>query len=233
MSSEEETQEKKEETKKKGIQEVTLRSYSKVIFFYPLFFASLVLWILQFIYGDPIALFGFIWMIFFAANLFVVAFDFGSTKFFILLLAIVIIALLVIFLVLPNVEISGLPAPGEFNIEMTSMFYLIVTVILGFILLLIIIAAHLNYWKIERNEIYHKTGLLADANRYPVRDLRIKKEITDVFEFLVLRAGSITLYTGKGEDFRLPTVPNVNNKIEDLNYLLSHVKVEIDELDKQ
>ncbi|TXT59062.1 MAG: conserved membrane protein of unknown function [Promethearchaeota archaeon] len=231
MSSEEE--QKTEEKKKEKINVVTLRNYSKVIFFYPLFFASLVLWILQLIYGDPVALFGFIWMIFFATNLFVVAFDFGSTKFFILLLAIVIVALLVIFLVLPNIEIGGIPAPGEFNIEMTSQFYLIVTLIIGFILLFIIIAARFNYWKIERNEIYHKTGLLADAERYPVQNLRIKKEITDVFEFLVLRSGAITLYTGKGDDFHLATVPNVNTKIENLNYLLSHLEVEIDELDKQ
>lgn len=232
MSSEEETQEKKEETKKKRIQEVTLRSYSKVIFFYPLFFASLILFILQWIKGDPVALFGFIWMIFFAANLFVVAFDFGSTKLFILVLAIVIVALLVIFLVIPNIELSGLPVPGEFNIEMTTQFYLVVTLILGFLLFFIIIAARFNYWKVERNEIYHKTGLLADAQRYPIQDLRIKKEITDVFEFLVLRSGSITLYTGKGEDFRLPTVPNINKKEEQIDYLLSHLEVEVDQLDK-
>jgi len=210
MNSEKEKQ--KSEEKTKSITKVTLRSYSKTIFFYPLIFTSLILWIIQVIYGDSVALLGFIWIIVFAVNLFVVTFDFESKKFFILLLLIVILVLLVIFLVLPNIEITGLPTPGEFNIVMTSQFYLIVTLVLGFILLFIILASRFNYWRVERNEIYHKTGLLADAERYPIGNLRIKKEITDIFEFLALRAGAITLYLGKEQDFRLQTVPNINKK---------------------
>ena len=214
---------------------MTLRNYPKVIFFYPLFFTSLILWLLQLAItqgGTPIALFGFIWMIVFFINLVIIGFDFSSTKFFILLLIVIIFVLLFFFLVLPNITIEAIPLPREYNIEMTDQFYLVTTLLLGFILLIVIISTRFDYWIIERNEIYHKKGILADADRYPTGSLKLKKEITDVFEFFILKAGSLKLYV-KGDDFRLPTVLNINKKIEKINTLLSHLEVEIEDINNK
>ena len=50
---------------------VILREFPKTIFFYPLFFTSLVLWLLQTIVGiQPVSIFGFIWVVVFFVNLF-------------------------------------------------------------------------------------------------------------------------------------------------------------------
>ena len=133
------------------------------------------------------------------------------------------------FLVLPNMTIP-FPA-GEFNLELTANFYLVITLVLAFILGLVVISARFDYWKIERNEIYHKTGLFANAERMPTRSLRILKEIPDVFEFFALRAGSITLMPGHGDVIHLNTVLNINKKQEQIDYLLSHMSIETDELD--
>ncbi|TFF87582.1 MAG: hypothetical protein EU549_04485 [Promethearchaeota archaeon] len=218
--------------------EVLLRNYPKVIFFWPLFFTSLILWVIQLIInafgGVPNLWLSNFWLLMFFVNLFVVSFDFSSTKFFILILAIVVISLIVVFLVLPN-----LPAAGggggvilTFNVALTSEFYLIMTIIFGFILAIILINSRFSYWKIERNEIYHKSGIFSSAERYPVEALRIRKEIPDVFEFLILRAGSITLLPGRSEEvIYLPTVLNVNKKADKIDHLLSHVSVEPDEVD--
>jgi hypothetical protein len=218
-------------------EEVMLRNYPKIIFFYPLFFTSLILWIIQSVMGllgyGPNPWLSNFWLLVFFVNIFVVAFDFGSTKFFILILAIVVISLIVVFLVLPNLPVGGGGGMAiSFNVALTSEFYLIMTLIIGFILAIIIINARFNYWKIERNEIYHKSGIFSAADRYPVETLRIRKEITDVFEFLILRAGSITLLPGRSEEvIHLPTVLNVNNKAEKIDRLLSHISVEPDEID--
>ncbi|NIQ04867.1 MAG: hypothetical protein GWO20_03765 [Candidatus Korarchaeota archaeon] len=219
--------EEQKTTKKRERDNVILRNYSKVIFFYPLFFVSLVLAILQMLNVGPVAIYGFVWMIVFAANLFVMAFNFSSTKFLVLLLILIIIALLFTFLVAPNVELGRIPMPQQFNIEMSMQFYFTITLILGFILLLVLISTRLDYWVVEQNEVYHKQGIFAEENRYPTRNLRIKKKIPDVFEFLTLAAGSITLYLGEDEDIHFPTVPKVNAKIERLNVLLSEIEVEI------
>lgn len=224
------SEEKPAEKKKTMPQEIILRSYPKVIFFYPLLFTSAILWLIQAFFSEPVAGLGYFWMIVFFANLWVIAFDFSSSKFFILVLAIVVIVLLLIFFLLPNltVEDSGVE---PFNIGITAEFYMVMTIILAVILGLVVLGAQFDYWKVERNEIYHKKGLFSQAERWPVRSLRIKKEIPDVFEFFALRAGSITLIPSKDTIIPLHTVLNINKKAEQIDYLLSHLHVEVDQID--
>ncbi len=208
---------------------VFLRNYPKVIFFYPVFLTSLVLWIIQFVIGDdPNYILGYVWTAVFFTNIFVVAFDFSSTKFFILILLIVIVLVAMIFLILPNVDLGGSGDP--FNIGITAEFYFIMTIILGLVLGIVVLNARFNYWKIEQNEIYHKSGIITSAERYPAGNLRIRKTITDVFEFLFLRAGSITLLPGKTDEvIVLPTVLNINKKADRIDKLLSYISVDEDE----
>lgn len=216
------------EKKTKPITEVCLRSYPKVIFFWPMTLVSLIMWLFQMLDPSPIAWCGNLWLAVFAINMFIVAFDFSSTKFFVLVLVIVVVVLLVIFLA-PSL-IGGLPTLS-FNLGLTASFYLVVTIIMAIILGLVILGARFDYWKIERNEIYHKAGIFSSAERFPTKSLRIKKEIPDVFEFFILRAGSITLMPGHGDVVNLPTVLNINKKQNQIDYLLSHISIEPDELD--
>jgi hypothetical protein len=217
------------EKKSKPITQVILRSYPKVIFLYPLLIVSFILWLLQMLYPDPIPGFGTLWMIVFFVNLFIMAFDFSSAKFFVLLMIVVILVLLLFFLILPNLNISfsGL----SINLGITAEFYLITTLVLVFILGIVVLSSRFDYWKIERNEIYHKKGIFSSAERIPTKSLRIMKEIPDVFEFFALRAGRITLAPGHGDVIPLNTVVNVNKKQNQIDYLLSYVSVESDELD--
>ncbi|MFO8017975.1 MAG: hypothetical protein R6U96_05025 [Promethearchaeia archaeon] len=215
-----------EASPKDDVEQVTLRNLSKAIFFYPLFFTSLVLGLIQMFVGEPIPILANFWISIFFLNLFVIAFDFNSTKFFVLILGIIVIALLVIFLVFPNIDLPEIDI--EFTIVMSAEFYLVMTILLGIILGLIILSSRFDYWTIERNEIYHKTGLLGDAKRYPMENFRFEKEIPDVFELLSLKAGSITLKPDRQTSIRLRTVVNVNEKEEQLDYLLSRKHVQVD-----
>ncbi len=210
--------------------EIFFRTYPKVIFFYPLLVTSLILWLIQSIIVTPNQVLGYVWFIVFFINIFVTAFDFSSTKFFVLILAIVIIVLIVVFLVLPNFSVSF----GDFsiNIAMSYQFYMLMSLILAFILGIVILSTRFEYFKIERNEIIHKRGIFSSAERFPVKSLRFKKEIPDVFEFFMLRAGRFTIMPGKADEVMiLPTVLNINKKEEQLDWLLSHVSVEPDEVD--
>jgi hypothetical protein len=223
-----------DEKKKKPVQPVTeviLRSYPKVIFFYPLLFTSLILWPIQFVLGAPAQWLGAFWMIVLFCNLFVIAFDFSSSKFFILILAIVILILVGIFFIYP-IYSGPTISEIEFNLGITYEFYMTITIILGIVLLFVIVDAFFDYWKVERNEIYHKKGIFSAAERYPVKSLRLKKTIPDVFEFFILRAGSIVLMPGRADEIiALNTVLNVNKKADQIDFLLSHISVEPDEID--
>ena len=159
-----------------------------------------------------------------------IAFDFSSTKFFVLIMAIVIVILVLLFLVVPSIpaiSLSGL----AMDLNLPYGFYMVMALVLLFILGFVVISCQFNYFKVERNEIYHKSGIFSTAERIPTKSLRLKKEIPDVFEFFVLRAGSITLMPGHGEVIHLSTVLNINNKQDKIDEMLSHIHVEIDELD--
>ena len=209
--------------------EIYIRSYPKVIFFWPLLITSFVLWLIQ-AFNDPNTMLGYVWFIVFFVNLFVTAFDFSSTKFFVLILAIVVVVLILVFMVLPRFSISltGL----EIDLTLTWQFYMVMTIILLFILGIVIISTRFEYYKIERNEIIHKKGIFSSAERFPSKSLRFKKEIPDVFEFFMLRAGKFTIMPGKADEVMiLPTVLNITKKEKQLDWLLSHVSVEPDEVD--
>ena len=209
--------------------EIYIRSYPKVIFFWPLLITSFVLWLIQ-AFNDPNTTLGYVWFIVFFVNLFVTAFDFSSTKFFVLILAIVVVILILVFMVLPRFSISltGL----EIDLTLTWQFYMVMTIILLFILGIVIISTRFEYYKIERNEIIHKKGIFSTAERFPSKSLRFKKEIPDVFEFFMLRAGKFTIMPGKADEVMiLPTVLNISKKEKQLDWLLSHVSVEPDEVD--
>ncbi len=210
--------------------EIFLRNYPKIIFFYPLLVTSFILWLIQ-SFIAPNTVLGYIWFIVFFINIFVTAFDFSSTKFFVLILAIVIVLLIVVFLVLPNFAFSLTGV--QLDIALTWEFYALMTLILAFILGIVVISSRFDYYKIERNEIIHKAGIFSSAERFPVKSLRFKKEIPDVFEFFMLRAGRFTIMPGKADEVMiLPTVLNINKKEEQLDWLLSHVSVEPDEIDQ-
>jgi len=215
---------------KKQPTEIFLRTYPKVIFFWPLLITSLILMFIQAVIG-PSPVLGYVWFIVFFVNIFVTAFDFSSTKFFVLVLAIVIFLLILVFLVLPNfaLNITGI----QLDLALPWEFYMVMTLILAFILGIVVLSTRFEYFKIERNEIIHKKGVFSSAERFPVKSLRFKKEIPDVFEFFMLRAGKFTIMPGQADEVMiLPTVLNVNKKERQLDFLLSHVSVEPDEIDK-
>jgi len=218
------------EKKVKHPNEIFIRSYPKVIFYWPLLITSLILWVMQAVVETPSLELGYAWFIVFFINIFVTAFDFSSTKFFVLILAIVVVLLLVVFLVLPNfsVDLTGI----EIDLGLPWQFYMVMSIILVFILGIVVISTRFEYYKIERNEIIHKKGIFSSAERFPVKSLRFKKEIPDVFEFFLLRAGSMTIDPGHSDEVMiLPTVLNINKIEKNLDWLLSHVSVEPDEVD--
>lgn len=209
------------------INNVIIRSYPKVLFFFPLFFSSMTFWLIQSVMATEIKWLGFLWIVIFTCNLVVVAFDIGTMKFLIVILGTIIALFLFVFFCW-EWFIVWIFLPSDFTLGITTIFYTLMTFIIGAMLIGIIIESYFDYWKLERNEIYHRKGFFT-AERYPSKNLRIKKEVTDVFEFLVLRAGALTLNMGK-EIVYLPTVLRINKKAEQIDYLLSHISVEPDEL---
>jgi len=212
---------------------IYLRSYSKAIFLFPLFLTTIILWILQYFLNEsakPVPWLGFVWILIFFINIFAVSFDISTTKFLIIILIFIIVLVLSIFLILPSTlnafykEVEHI----EFNIGMNEDFYMVMTLILGIVLLITIITPRFNYWKLERNELYHKRGIFVEADRYPTKSLKYKKLIPDILEFFLLGAGSITFIIDKSDTEHLSTILRINNKAKRIDSLLSQIEVEVE-----
>jgi len=210
---------------------VIVRSYPKVVYFYLTWIASFVCMLLQ---PDNVTeatlgrseLIGQIWMSLFTFNVLVISFEFSRIRS-------VAISFLIIAFVLGASQLGWLDNITDFlqglGLVMNKAFYGCIGIIFSIIFLLVFINTRFSYWEIQPNEILHHHGFLGDVHRYPTRGLRMKKEITDVLEYILLRAGTLVL-DPQGEE-RPIVLENVIglNKVEDkIQRLLGTLKVRLD-----
>lgn len=249
----EEKHEKKEEKKEKEKAKVRtppksidVREYSKILLFYPLFFFSIISWIIvKFIGGTPYlngagtitippepadGILAIIWIGIFFSNIFVVAFNFPTAKFFILFLVLVVVVLIVMLLYLggflPKVNSGGI-LEDFLNASMNSTFYSLISWSLGIILLFALLGARLRYVHIEENEVFIKTVMMGKEERYPTNSMKYTKEIPDVFEFLILGAGRMTFTFGQNMIITVNTIPRVNKIAEKIDLMGDFLQVSI------
>lgn len=168
--------------------EVIVHPLPKVIFFYPLWIASVVFALVP----DPGVLSGQIWLSVFFFNLLVVAADFNEDRSLIFGLGgIATVLALLYFGVLGNVGswLAGLQP------TMNHTFYSVIAG--GFTLFFIIVwlRSRLDYWTFRPNEVVHRSGLFPKMKRYSTEDLRWDKEVPDVLERILAGSGRIILTT--------------------------------------
>jgi hypothetical protein len=221
---------------------IKLRSYPKAIFLWPIILYTAIAWLIQMLVSPYIAILtaselnnmlALVWLMTLFLSLLILSFEFRSLTTFIIIIVITIGLLLGIFLLLPvlGININELEII-EFELYLPTEFYMTLTIMFLFIYLMIIIVNQFSYYKVERNEIYYKKSLFSGIVRFPTKNLRIKKEVTDVFEFFILRSGRITLLIGNVEIGVLNNVLNVNKKVFEIDRLLSSIHVEEVEVDK-
>jgi hypothetical protein len=64
----------------------------------------------------------------------------------------------------------------------------------------IFLRTRFDYWTLSSGELVHRRGFLGETERFSTAGLKLRKEITDVLEYLVLGAGRIVL-TIPGQPF--------------------------------
>lgn len=215
----------KPKKEKSAINRVKITSYPKVIYLWPTWAASFIIWLITVLtsglngFADPIAT--WIWMFFFIFNLFVVSFDFSAGK-ILLVVAFVLVLSIVLF--------SGwiIPSLALPSMSIQALFYLVITIIFSVIYLLLFITRQVNYLEVTSQQIIYHVGLLADERRYPAPSIQFEKKTEDVFEYLIPPfCGRLVLKTERGESVEiLETVPLIKKKLSDIREVLEHLKVE-------
>lgn len=216
---------------------VFLVSYPKIIFLYPMLVVSLVAAVylslarqtLDMTNTGAIVL-SVVFLGTMATNLVVLAFDFPRTTSLTLFFVVVTAALgcVLLFVLKPEVFPYVARTLAGFHPFANAPFYWGFAAILGLIMLGAIIDARFDYWEARPNELLHRKGIWGDLDRFPAPGLRIDKEISDVFEYLLLRSGRLILHIGsERRAVVLDNVPFIKKKEEALTRMLGALQVEI------
>jgi len=109
-----------------------------------------------------------------------------------------------------------------------SAFYFCFFTMMALIYIGVLISVQFDYWEVRPNELLHHHGVLSDLERYSAPHLRIEKEITDVFEYFLLRGGRLILHpTQERRAIVLENVFFINSKETKITRMLGALQVQV------
>ncbi|OYP34467.1 hypothetical protein CGZ80_15080 [Rhodopirellula sp. MGV] len=213
--------------------------YPKFVFMYPTlivsFIASLVLWFTGDTTINPaedqtaVMVTG-MFLAVLMANMFVIVFDFPRATSLTLMFVVTSIAmgLWLLFLsrpgLLPAIEgwVRGIRPVAN------ATFFMCMTIGMGLMYAAVFVSTRFNYWELSNNELLHHHGMLSDLKRYPAPNLRVDKEINDVFEYALLGAGRLILHPAtEKRAIVLDNILFVGTKEAEMTKMLGSIKVQI------
>lgn len=213
---------------------VLLVGHPKVVFLYPTFFAAIWAGIFTALFGEAhpsaehmvtLAFLGIL-----TINMAVLTFDFPRTTSLTLFffLAFMGMATFLTFHFKPEL----LPIVGSMISALkpaaNAHFYFLFAGVLLLLFIGVMIAVRFDYWEVRPNELLHHHGFLSDLKRFPAPNLRIDKEINDVFEHLLLGSGRLILHSR--DESRAIVIENVlfiNRKEQQLTQMLGSLQVSL------
>ncbi|MDA8698377.1 hypothetical protein N9M41_07850 [Rhodopirellula sp.] len=218
---------------------VLLVPYPKFVFMYPTLIVSAIAAIVLQIFGlhsvnpDENTIAVVVTGIFFVVlmlNTFILVFDFPRAT------SLTLFAMTVSFVLGSWILIIAKPSllPAIANLltwvrpVANASFYLCITVGMMILYAAILIKVRFDYWELSNNELLHHHGFLSDLKRYPAPNLRVDKEINDVFEYMLLGAGRLILHpTTEKRAIVLDNILHVSGKEKQLTRMLGAIKVQI------
>ncbi len=216
---------------------IYLVSYPKVVFLYPSFLMALFAGVFLSFISDKqpnptsttevaISL-GF--LIILGINLVVLGFDFPRTTSLTLFFcaATAVLGLALLFTFKPNLIPSLTGILTALQPVANPTFYYLFAGVLGAIYVVIMISVRFDYWEVRPNELLHHHGVLANLERIPAPQLKINKEIVDVFEFMLLRSGRLILERDNERPIVLDNVLFINKKEAELTRMLGALQVSL------
>jgi hypothetical protein len=111
-----------------------------------------------------------------------------------------------------------------------ATFFIVFSCVMMMIYAAVFISVRFNYWEVRPNELLHHHGFLSDLKRYAAPNLRVDKEINDVFEYLLLRSGRLILQpSSERRAIILDNVPFISTKEQAITAMLGALQVQVRE----
>jgi len=218
---------------------IYLVPYPKIVFLYPTFVAALLAAIcFSFVHFPPdpestfIGVVSILFQFVLAVNLVVLAFDFPRTTsltvfFFV---AAVVMGLILLFTFQPDLLPAVTGFLKHYRPLANATFYWSFAGILGAIYVVVFFSVRFDYWEVRSNELLHHHGFLSNVERFSSPNLRIDKEITDIFEFFLMRSGRLILQPSQERRaIILDNVPFIDQKEDSITRMLGALQVKLRE----
>jgi len=212
--------------------EIILRSWPKMLFFWPSALLALAAGIITYMAPENIArieFWGALFLVALALNFLIITFEFPRSTSLILVLACVAVAWILVELnrryqiVVPLTNfIEGL------RLTATPDFYFAIFFIYAILFVSMFISTRFNYWEISSNELLHHKGLMQDVERFSTSGLQYSKEISDFFEYLIGGSGKLILRIPSVEkSILLENVLRINRIAAHLDLILDQRRVSV------
>lgn len=235
MTDETTPEEKEENTSSGSPPSVFLVSYPNIVFLYPTVLAGLFGAIFMWAIGNNVeaanaVIPGRVFLTVFAINMVVVSFDFPRTTSLTWFFAVVAgaVGLWTLFRLNPDALPFVTRQIQAIQPRATAAFYMIYVLIMLALFTAVMISRRFDYWEVRGNELLHHHGVLSDLERFSAPNLRIDKEINDVFEYLLLRSGRLILHPS--QERRAIVLENVffiNQKEDKITRMLGALQVRV------
>jgi len=216
---------------------IVLVSYPKIVFMYPTYIMSIIAAIYTTLSSAPLdpanetaSVVSALFMVVFALNMVVIAFDFPRTTSLTLffLITAIVLGLLLLFKFQPDwlplvTDWLGLYHPAA-NATFYWTFVAIFSTIYGFVFSMV----QFDYWEVRPNELLHHHGVLSNLERFSAPNLRIDKEVPDLFEYMLLQSGRLIIHpSNEPRAIILDNVPFISRKESQITRMLSALQVEV------
>ena len=216
---------------------VFLVPYPKIVFLYPTMIMALIAAITTSFLKSPIdhtnetaVGIGIWFMAIFTLNLVILAFDFPRTTSLTLFFAgaAVVMGIVLICTFYPRFLPVVADILKHFRPVANASFYWSLVVVLGVMFIVVIIDVQFDYWEVRPNELLHHHGFLSNMERLSAPNLRMEKEINDIFEYILLQSGRLIIHPA--DDRRaivLDNVPFIRQKEESVTRMLGALQVQV------
>lgn len=219
---------------------IYLISYPKIVFLYPTLIVSIAAALFMTFAGESAYVGGkhehmaeimaLIFLGVFGFNMTVLAFDFPRTTSLTLFFLGVALFMGAWMILRFNPDI--IPALSSFLKSLrpwaNSQMYWMFSGILGLIFICVGIYVRFDYWEVRGNELLHHHGFLSDLERFSAPNLKIDKEISDIFEYLLLRSGRLVLHPrNEPRAIVLDNVPFISKKEKQITRMLGALQVQV------
>ena len=219
---------------------IFLVSYPTIVFLYPTFLFGIIAWLVMLLLGETAMpdgprhrvaeLITLFFLMLTAVNLVVIAFDFPRTTSLTIFFAFTALTMGAVLLFTNRPDLVK-PVSNFLNglkPWANAQFYGLFTLLLSTLFLVVMLMSRFDYWEVRQNELLHHHGFLSDLERFSAPNLRISKEINDVFEYMLLRSGRLILHpTNEPRAFVLDNVLNINRKEAQITKMLGALQVEL------